>query len=135
MIWIDTLDDLQARYGIPSEAARVKVTPHLTQDRRIIMDLHPEVSDLSAQSTVQGGVIINTSEADTRVMVDDGQTAVIGGLIRTNTSTVRRGVPFLKDLPLLGALFRSDNTVKQNRELIIFVTPRLLVPSAVNESH
>ena len=114
---------------------QLKVTPHLTQDKRIIMDLHPEVSDLSAQSTVQGGVIINTSEANTRVMVDDGETAVIGGLIRTNTSTVRRGVPFLKDLPLLGVMFRSDNMVKQNRELIIFVTPRLLNPSAVNESH
>ena len=114
---------------------QLKVTPHLTQDKRIIMDLHPEVSDLSAQSTVQGGVIINTSEADTRVMVDDGQTAVIGGLIRTNTSMVRRGVPFLKDLPLLGAMFRSDNMVKQNRELIIFVTPRLLNPTAVNESN
>ena len=111
---------------------QLKVTPHLTQDKRIIMDLHPEVSDLSAQSTVQGGVIINTSEADTRVMVDDGQTAVIGGLIRTNTSTVRRGVPFLKDLPLLGMFFRSDNVVRQNRELIIFVTPRLLNTTAAN---
>ena len=90
---------------------QLKVTPHLTQDKKIVMDLHPEVSDLSTQSTVQGGVIINTSEADTRVMVDDGQTAVIGGLIRTNDSHVRRGVPLLKDIPLLGVLFRSDNTV------------------------
>jgi len=114
---------------------QLKVTPHLTQDKKIIMDLHPEVSDLSAQSTVQGGVIINTSEADTRVMVDDGQCAVIGGLIRTNSSTVRRGIPLLKDLPLLGALFRSDNNVKQNRELIIFVTPKLLNPTAANEKH
>lgn len=105
---------------------QLRVTPHLTKDRKIIMDLHPEVSDLSTQSTVQGGVIINTSEADTRVMVDDGQTAVIGGLIRTNESHVRRGVPLLKDIPLIGALFRSDNVVKQNRELIIFVTPRLV---------
>ena len=109
---------------------QLRVTPHLTQDKKIIMDLHPEVSDLSAQSTVQGGIIINTSEADTRVMVDDGQTAVIGGLIRTNESTVRRGVPFLKDMPLLGALFRSNSTVRQNRELIIFVTPRLILPTA-----
>ena len=109
---------------------QLRVTPHLTQDKKIIMDLHPEVSDLSAQSTVQGGIIINTSEADTRVMVDDGQTAVIGGLIRTNESTVRRGVPYLKDMPLLGALFRSNSTVRQNRELIIFVTPRLIVPTA-----
>jgi type IV pilus assembly protein PilQ len=105
---------------------QLKVTPHLTQDKKIIMDLHPEVSDLSTQSTVQGGVIINTSEADTRVMVDDGQTAVIGGLIRTNDSHVRRGIPLLKDIPLLGVLFRSDNTIKQNRELIIFVTPRIV---------
>jgi len=112
---------------------QLRVTPHLTQDHKIIMDLHPEVSDLSAQSTVQGGVIINTSEADTRVMVDDGQTAVIGGLIRSNQSQVRRGVPFLKDVPLLGMLFRSDNTVRQNRELIIFVTPRL-IPSTTASS-
>jgi len=105
---------------------QLRVTPHLTQDKKIVMDLHPEVSDLSTQSTVQGGVIINTSEADTRVMVDDGQTAVIGGLIRTNDSHVRRGIPLLKDVPLLGVLFRSDNTIKQNRELIIFVTPRLM---------
>jgi len=111
---------------------QLKVTPHLTQDKRIIMDLHPEVSDLSTQSTVQGGIIINTSEADTRVMVDDGQTAVIGGLIRTNESTVRRGVPFLKDLPLLGAAFRSNTSVRQNRELIIFVTPRLQPATASN---
>ena len=105
---------------------QLKVTPHLTEDKKIIMDLHPEVSDLSTQSTVQGGVIINTSEADTRVMVEDGQTAVIAGLIRTNDSKVRRGIPILKDIPLIGMLFRSNNTVRQNRELMIFVTPRLL---------
>jgi len=105
---------------------QLRVTPHLTSDKKIIMDLHPEVSDLASQSTVQGGVIINTSEADTRVMVDDGQTAVIGGLIRTNDSSVRQGVPFLKDVPIVGILFRSSNITRQNRELIIFVTPRLV---------
>jgi type IV pilus assembly protein PilQ len=109
---------------------QLKVTPHLTQDKKIIMDLHPEVSDLATQSTVQGGVIINTSEADTRVMVDDGQTAVIGGLIRSNDSSIRQGVPLLKDFPLIGILFRSSNTTRQNRELIIFVTPRLLADMA-----
>ncbi|HET9328708.1 MAG TPA: type IV pilus secretin PilQ [Candidatus Eisenbacteria bacterium] len=105
---------------------QLKCTPHLTDDKKIILDLHPEVSDLSTQSTVQGGVIINTSEADTRVMVEDGQTAVIGGLIRTNDSKVRKGVPILKDFPLIGFLFRSENVVRQNRELLIFVTPRLM---------
>jgi type IV pilus assembly protein PilQ len=105
---------------------QLKVTPHLTSEKKIIMDLHPEVSDLASGATVQGGLIINTSEADTRVMVDDGQTAVIGGLIRTNETLVHFGVPILKDIPLVGLLFSTKSTSKQNRELIIFVTPKLV---------
>ncbi len=111
---------------------QLRVTPHLTADKKIVMDLHPEVSDLDRASTVQGGVIINTSEADTRVMVDDGQTAVIGGLIRTNEAVSRSGVPYLKDIPLLGFLFRSNNTANSNRELLIFVTPRITNLQAAN---
>jgi type IV pilus assembly protein PilQ len=75
---------------------------------------------------VQGGVIITTSEADTRVMVGNGETAVIGGLIRSNTTTLNRGVPFLKNLPLIGGLFRQTSEVKEKRELLIFVTPRII---------
>lgn len=109
---------------------QLKVTPHLTADKRITLDLHPEISDLSTQSTVQGGVIINTSEADTRVMVDDGQTAVIGGLIRTNEGQVVTGVPVLMNIPFLGGLFRNKSTIKQQRELVIFVTPKLIEATA-----
>ncbi len=105
---------------------QLKVTPHLNTDNKITMDVHPEVSDLSSQSTVQGGVIINTSEADTRVQVDDGQTAVIGGLIRTNESHSNSGVPVLMDIPLIGGLFRSHSIVKQKRELMILITPHLV---------
>jgi type IV pilus assembly protein PilQ len=105
---------------------QLRVIPHLTQDKKIIMDLHPEVSALATRSTVQGGVIINTSEADTRVMVDDGQTAVIGGLIRTDETNVRTGTPIIKDIPIIGMLFRSNSVDHTNRELIIFVTPRLI---------
>jgi type IV pilus assembly protein PilQ len=105
---------------------KMTVTPHLTRDKRIQMDLRPEISDLSTQSTVQGGVIINTSEADTRVLVEDGQTAVIGGLIRTNEGEVRTGVPVLMDIPILGGLFRNTSKVKQQRELVIFVRPKLV---------
>jgi type IV pilus assembly protein PilQ len=108
---------------------QLTVTPHLTADKRIVLDLHPEVSDLSTQSTVQGGVIINTSEADTRVMVDNGQTAVIGGLIRNDDSKVRTGIPVLMHIPVLGALFQDEATVRSQRELVIFVTPKLLASS------
>src|SRR5262245_9517199 len=114
---------------------QLKVTPHLTSEKKIIMDLHPEVSHLASGSTVQGGLIINTSEADTRVMVDDGQTCVIGGLIRTNESTVHVGVPILKDIPLIGMLFSTKTTAKANRELIIFVTPKLVAEVTPTEPY
>jgi len=64
--------------------------------------------------------------ADTRVMVNDGETAVIGGLIRSNETETNRGVPILMDIPLLGNLFRSTSTTKAKRELLIFVTPKIL---------
>lgn len=107
---------------------KLEVTPHINQDGRVTLDLFPEVSDLSSQATVQGGIIIVTAQAETRVIVKDGETAVIGGLIRTNESNVHRGVPILKDIPLLGYLFRSTNKVMEDRELLIFVTPKILKP-------
>jgi type II secretory pathway component HofQ len=105
---------------------KLTVVPHINQDDRITLDLAPEVSDLSSQATVQGGIVIVTSEAATRVIVADGETAVIGGLIRTNESTVDTGVPWLKDIPILGYLFKSSNVVQEERELLIFVTPRII---------
>jgi type II secretory pathway component GspD/PulD (secretin) len=106
---------------------QMRVTPQVnSQTGEITMDLHPEVSDLAAQATVQGGIIIVTSEADTRVMVKDGQTAVIGGLIRQNESYYDSGVPVLRDIPMLGKLFGSTSRSDEKRELVIFVTPRIV---------
>jgi type IV pilus assembly protein PilQ len=109
---------------------KLTVIPHINQDDRVTLDLNPEVSDLSSQATVQGGIVIVTSEANTRVIVQDGQTAVIGGLIRTNESTVEQGVPVLMDIPVVGHLFKSSDKVKEKRELLIFVTPRIIRPEA-----
>jgi len=105
---------------------KLVVRPHINQDDRITLDMHPEVSDLSSQATVQGGIIIVSSEAMTRVIVKNGQTAVIAGLIRSNESTVEVGVPWLKDVPLLGYLFKSQNKTVEERELLIFVTPTII---------
>ena len=105
---------------------KLSVTPHINVGNKITMDVHPEVSDLSSQATVQGGIIINTTMADTRVMVNDGETSVIGGLIRSNESETDRGIPVLMDLPLLGNLFRSSSKTHQKRELLIFLTPKIL---------
>jgi type IV pilus assembly protein PilQ len=106
---------------------QMRVVPHVNSETgEITMDLHPEVSDLSSQATVQGGIIIVTSEADTRVMVRDGETAVIGGLIRDNEGYYDTGVPILRDIPLFGRLFGSKTNVGEKRELLIFVTPKLV---------
>jgi len=104
----------------------LRVTPHVNSDGTITMDLHPELSDLASEATVQGGVIINLQEADTRVVVKDGETAVIGGLISDVESLSRNGVPILKDMPLLGPLFRYESKAVQKRELLIFVTPKIV---------
>lgn len=104
----------------------LRVTPHVNSDNTITMDLHPELSDLSSQATVQGGVIITLQEADTRVVVRNGETAVIGGLISESETSLRNGVPVLKDVPLLGPLFRYESKTKKKRELIIFVTPKVV---------
>jgi type IV pilus assembly protein PilQ len=104
----------------------LRVTPHVNSDGTITMDLHPEISDLSSQATVQGGLIISISEADTRVIVRDGETAVIGGLLSEIDTRTVSGVPGLKDVPLVGALFRYESKTKKKRELVIFVTPKLV---------
>jgi type IV pilus assembly protein PilQ len=114
---------------------KLSVTPHINVGNKITMDVHPEVSDLAAQATVQGGIIINTTMADTRVMVNDGETAVIGGLIRSNESTTKRGIPILMDIPLLGNLFRSSSTTNAKRELLIFVTPKILGDQTASTQH
>ncbi len=105
---------------------QLTVTPHIHANNNVTLDLHPEVSDLSSQATVQGGIIIVTAEASTRVMVQSGQTAVIGGLIRENRSEAGAGVPFLRDIPFLGHFFSSNANVEEQRELLIFVTPTIL---------
>jgi len=104
----------------------LSVTPHINKDNQITLDVHNEVSDLSSQATVQGGIIINTSEADTRVLVENGETAIIAGLIRSIDGKQQSGVPLLMDIPLLGGLFKHTINTKVSRELVIFVTPTIV---------
>lgn len=108
----------------------LEVTPFINSDTQITMDLHPEVSDLSSQATVTGGLIFTTAQADTRVMVGNGETAVIGGLVRTNETDFKQGIPILSDIPILGSLFRYTDDRDEKRELIILVTPSIVEPFA-----
>lgn len=104
----------------------LKVIPHVNADRTITLDLHPEVSDLQSESSTASGIIISTNEADTRVVVANGATAVIGGLIKNSQTNVRQGVPILKDIPFLGWLFSTNSKADKKEELVIFVTPTIV---------
>ena len=104
----------------------LKVIPHVNADRTITLDLHPEVSDLQSESSTASGIIISTNEADTRVVVQNGATAVIGGLIKNSQTNVRQGVPILKDIPFLGWLFSTNSKADKKEELVIFVTPTIV---------
>lgn len=101
----------------------LRVTPHITAENRILMHLFPE------RSTYQfdpNGVIINTSNAETTVIVNNGQTAVIGGLTTQDVIESHVGVPFLKDIPLIGHLFGYTQRKTIDRDLVIFVTPTIV---------
>ena len=106
-------------------AVKLTVTPHINPNKQIMMELVPEVSDLSTQATVSGGIIILTSSVNTKLLVNDGETAVIGGVIRSKQSTLKKGVPFLSSIPLLGYLFKYEGTNVDNTEIMIFVTPTI----------
>jgi type IV pilus assembly protein PilQ len=105
---------------------RLSVTPQITEAGTIIMDI--QVQKTTPGSPIEGaaGTPLNTRQARTRVMVRDGGTAVIGGIYQANTSTAQSGIPVLKDIPVLGALFRSHRDDVSHDELLIFITPRIV---------
>ncbi len=106
---------------------RLQITPYTGGEKQIIVDVNTEVSTLSALDPVTRLPEKSTRTANTKVRVADGQTIVIGGLRQQETSNTTTKVPILGDLPLLGPLlFRSRNKRTTNKELVLFITPRLL---------
>ncbi len=100
------------------------VTPQITPDERVIMDLN--VHKDSVGEMFNGVPSINTREVNTQVLVNNGETIVLGGIYEQTKSVETDKVPVLGDLPLLGALFRNTLNTDQKAELLIFVTPKIL---------
>ncbi len=107
----------------------LKVTPQITPDDRIILDL-TVTKDSVGQNvpSATGGFVpsIDTREITTQVLVNDGQTVVLGGILETEKRDTINKVPFLGDVPGLGVLFRSKSRTDNKDELLIFVTPKIL---------
>jgi type IV pilus assembly protein PilQ len=115
---------------------KLEVTPQITPDDRVRMDLKVSKDDVGANvPQATGGLVpsIDKREVETQVLVNNGETVVLGGVFEQNKRQGQDKVPLLGDIPLLGYLFQrnSNNTIK--RELLIFVTPQILKNGALAE--
>ncbi|HWP94275.1 MAG TPA: type IV pilus secretin PilQ [Gammaproteobacteria bacterium] len=111
----------------------LKVTPQITPDDRIIMDLEIKKDSVGQQvPSATGGFVpsIDTREVTTQVLVDNGNTVVLGGIYETEQLHTVSKVPLLGDIPLLGALFRTTRNTADKAELLVFVTPKIVKEGA-----
>jgi type IV pilus assembly protein PilQ len=107
----------------------LKVTPLITPDNRVILDLDVADDSVGQQVTsATGGSVpsIDTREIITQVLVNDGQTVVLGGILDTTKTRSANKVPFFADIPVLGHLFQSTTNINNKTELLIFITPKIL---------
>jgi type IV pilus assembly protein PilQ len=107
-----------------SAVLKLEVTPQITPDDRIIMDL--VINQDSIGEETSAGPTINTNSVTTQVLVDNGETVVLGGIFRAEEVVSVSKTPFFGDLPLIGALFRYSSKSDDKSELLVFITPRLV---------
>ena len=105
-------------------ALALEVTPQITPDDKIIMDL---VVNQDSRGEVTAGIpAINTNEVTTQVLVGNGETVVLGGIFQSEVTTTTTKTPFLGDIPYLGRLFKRTEHVDERSELLIFITPKII---------
>jgi len=104
---------------------RLTVTPHVTNNRQVLMQLHTERSAIQPLAAADLGFVFAKQKADNQLLVNDGETAVIGGLTVTEVNRIKSGIPLLGNLPIIGKLFSNTTDTENRRDLIILVTPRI----------
>ncbi len=110
---------------------KLYVTPNVKRDGRIQLKIRPEVSATTSTVTTSDGnriPIVSTTEAETNVLVKSGVTVIIGGLIETKNSFTDNRTPVLGDLPVIGMAFRGKADTKKKTELVVFLTPQIVMP-------
>ncbi|MBV8935146.1 MAG: type II secretion system protein GspD, partial [Alphaproteobacteria bacterium] len=106
----------------------MQVTPRVNSGGLVSLDIAQEVSDVAPQATnsVMGSPTFDDQTFRTRVAIQDGQTVGMAGLIRDNISNDNSGIPFLKDIPLLGALVSTQSNARKRTELLVLITPHVV---------
>jgi type IV pilus assembly protein PilQ len=118
--------DAKASVTFKETGIRLTVTPHVTSNRQIGMELHTERSSIQPLAATDLGFTFQTQRAENQLLVNDGETAVIGGLTVTEVTNGRTGIPLLSGLPIIGKLFSFSTNKENRRDLIILVTPRII---------
>ncbi len=113
-------------------ALELEVTPHITPDERVTMKIVIKNNEIGA--IINGQTSFTTKEAYTELLVDDGDTIVIGGIRKTRKDIAEEGLPYLKNIPVLGWLFKVEEQEKTFDELLIFITPRVVQLTQINAS-
>jgi type IV pilus assembly protein PilQ len=105
---------------------RLTVTPHVTNNRQVLMNLRTERSNVKVLTSADLGYTIDKQSTENQLLVADGETAVIGGLTVTTVQRNRSGIPLLSSLPLVGGLFSFTSNTENRKDLLILVTPRIV---------
>ena len=129
-----TTSDGEVSIEFEEAVLRLDVTPQITPDNRIIMDLIITQDSVAgaAVSTAETVPVIDTTELITQVLVADGQTIVLGGIYQQNSINTVDKVPFFGDIPYLGRLFKRNVSSNEKQELLIFITPRILSDTLIS---
>lgn len=128
-----TYNDQQARYQVSGWEYKdigviFDVTPHVNHAGYVTLELRPQVTDILGFVTVENASVpqLSKEEAKTSVMIKDGETLVIAGLIKDQVTDTKKKVPFLGDIPLVGLLFQKSEKTVVKQDLLIFVTPHII---------
>ena len=117
--------------GVPSivildAGVKLEITPHVNKDGYITMRMHPEVSQIATAPSPGVPPTISTREADSSLIVKDGTSVILAGLIQKNETRTTVKIPLLGDIPILGWLFKTESTDTRNNEVVFVITPHVL---------
>jgi general secretion pathway protein D len=135
----NTQGNLVQSFDYKAVGIQLRIRPRITVKRDVDLKVNLELSSIVPGETLFGGFVVDRRETTTQLIVKNGQTIVISGILRTEDSDVIRKVPILGDIPLLGWLFKSKERTKTNTELLVFITPIVVdntdESDVINESY
>ncbi len=121
-----TVEDNEVNIEFKKAALSLEVTPHVIEDNLLKMKIITSKDELDFSNPVEGNPTVITKKAQTTVILRDGQTMVIGGLRKETENKGQSGIPVLRDIPLLGNLFKKEYRSSSREEILIFITPRIV---------